>query len=322
MKRHKSLMFLSLLSIALTASCTEKNENTMVGTLERDRIELKVESSEPIVAIRVEDGDIVNAGTLILEQNPSRHQARWDQQAALRDQAAARLGELRRGPRKEAIAEAQARLVANEVLTRNAMADLERATDIFERGLSNQADLDSARTQWQASDAREQADREALAALLSGTTVEELQQAQAALDAAEAGLAQAQLDLERLQVIAPIAGIIDKVLFEQGERPPPGTTVAVLLDGSRSYARVYVPEQLKTQVVRGTRLEIRFDGIEGLWQGTVRWVSSDASFTPYFALTEHDRTRLSFLAEVDIENASSLPTGLPLEAWIPVATAQ
>ena len=71
-----------------------------------------------------------------------------------------------------------------------------------------------------------------------------------------------------------------------------------------------------------TRLDIRFDGIDGIRQGTVRWVSADATFTPYFALTEHDRSRLSFLAEVDIDNASSLPTGLPLEAWIPVAATQ
>jgi HlyD family secretion protein len=32
----------------------------------------------------------------------------------------------------------------------------------------------------------------------------------------------------------------------------------------------------------------------------VRWVSSEAAFTPYFALTERDRGRLSYVAKVDI----------------------
>ena len=321
--RHISLLFFSgLLSLSLIISCAEKAADTMVGTLERDRIELKVESNEPIVSINVEDGDYVEAGSLVLVQDPARNQARWDQQAALRNQAAARLAELRRGPRAEFIRQAQARLVAAEVISHNALADLERATDIFDRGLSNQAALDNASTFWQVSNARELAEREALGSLLTGTTVEELQQAQAGLDAAEAGLALAQLDLQRLNVIAPNSGIIDKVLYETGERPDPGATVAVLLDDGRSYARLYVPELLKSRVRPGTRLDIRLDGIEGTRQGTVRWVSADASFTPYFALTEHDRSRLSFLAEVDIENAASLPAGLPLEAWIPLAAAQ
>ncbi len=310
-----------LLSSTLVISCAEKDPATMVGTLERDRIELKVESNEPITAIAVSDGQTVNAGTLVLEQDPTRHLARLAQQSALRDQAAARLAELQRGPRQEAIRESQARLMANEVITRNAYEELTRAKDIFERGLSNQSALDNAQALWEASKARELADREALASLLGGTTVEELQQAQAWLNAAEARVSLAQLDLDRLRVITPSAGVIDKVLFETGERPQAGSTVTVLLDSNRIFARVYVPEKLKASIVPGTRLNIRIDGLNQEFQGTVSWVSSDATFTPYFALTEHDRSRLSFLAEIDIENAASLPVGLPLEAWLPASTS-
>jgi HlyD family secretion protein len=317
MKRRLFPLAFIVLSMASTLSCAEKGPETMVGTLERDRIELKVESNEPISSIKVQDGQAVPAGTLVLEQDTTRHQARLDQQLSIRDQAAARLAELQRGPRVEAIQESQARLSASKALTKNARTDLDRAKEIFERGLSNQSDLDTAQTIWQALAARELADRESLASLLSGTTVEELQQAQAALNAVQAQVRQAQLDLQRLQVITPAAGIIDKVLFETGERPAPGTTVAVLLDQSRSFARIYVPERWKSRIVVGTRLEIRLDGVDSSRQGTVSWVSADSSFTPYFALTEHDRSRLSFLAEVDIEDASGLPSGLPLEAWLP-----
>jgi HlyD family secretion protein len=316
----KHLRGFSTACVAATLiSCTEPGPETMVGTLERDRIELKVESDEPITAIHVDDGIRVVAGTLVLSQEPGRHQARVQQKQALRDQAAARLAELRRGPRVEAIRESQARLKASEAITRDALADLERARDIFDRGLSNQAELDHALAAWQASSAREQAEREALEALLSGTTVEELQQAQAALDAAEAELALARLDLDRLQLRAPANGVVDKVLFEVGERPQPGSTVAVLLDSAGSYARIYVPEYLKAQVSAGTRLHVRLDGVQGTRSGIVRWISTEPSFTPYFALTEHDRSRLSYVAEVDLDDADSMPAGLPLEAWLPGA---
>ena len=39
-----------------------------------------------------------------------------------------------------------------------------------------------------------------------------------------------------------------------------------------------------------------------------------AAFTPYFALTERDRGRLSYLAKIDItENRERLPDGVPVE---------
>ena len=299
----------------LLSACRGEAERHLVGTLERDRIELKVESDEPIVVIRVEDGQWVAAGDTVIEQDPARHQARLDRRIALRDQAAARLAELRRGPREERIAEAQAVLAANEALTANARREMERVQDVFDRGLSREAALDQAQTTYRDAAAREQAQRETLASLLNGTTVEELQQATAALAAAEAEVQSAQIDLARLQISAPLAGRIDRVLYELGERPPPGTTVAVVLDGARNYARLYVPEDLRAQGIPGATLRVAVDGRPGTFTGRVRWVSTDASFTPYFALTEHDRSRLSYLAEVDIEGAGDLPSGLPVEAW-------
>lgn len=316
MKTPQMTFTLMLTALSVTA-CHKDSPELMVGTLERDRVELKVESNEPIRIIYVQDGATVTVGETLLEQDPARAQARLDQLAATRAQVAARLAELQRGPRPEAIREAQARLQASQAVTANASTDLARARDIFDRGLSNQSDLDHASATWQTAAARELADKEALAGLLNGTTVEELQQAQAALDAAEAGARLAAIDLQRLKLTAPVNGVVDKVLFEVGERPVIGSTVAVLLDNQRLFARIYVPEPLKAQVTVGTTLAVRLDGQNATMQGKVSWVSADASFTPYFALTEHDRSRLSFLAEVVVEDTGNLPVGLPLEAWLP-----
>ena len=48
--------------------------------------------------------------------------------------------------------------------------------------------------------------------------------------------------------------------------------------------------------------------------GRVRWVASDPAFTPYYALTERDRGRLTYVAKVDItEERQRLPDGVPVE---------
>jgi len=310
---RRALLAIMLPTLLAVSACDLETTTFMVGTLERDRIELKVESDEPIVGIHVRDGQAVEAGDPVLTQDPTRAEARLAQVVGQRDQAAARLAELKRGPREETIREARANLEAARVQRANALADLERTQGVFERGLSSQGQLDRDETAYKTAIAREKAAIEALELLLNGTTVEVLQQAEAALAAIQAQVRAAELDLERTRISAPVAGTVDKVLYRLGERPPPGTTIAVLLDSSRSFARVYVPEHLRSRVGPGAIMTVQVDGVAKPFQGRVRWVSADASFTPYFALTEHDRSRLSYLAEIDLEGVQDLPSGVPLQ---------
>lgn len=314
--RATSALLWILFLLPLTA-CDRTETTYMVGTLERDRIDIIVESNEPIMRITAKDGQQVATGDLILEQNPARAEARLAQQTGLRNQAAARLAELRRGPREELIRESRARLESSRAEEKNALANYERTQDIHAQGLSSDFRLDTDRTRYQTAVAQVKADSESLERLLNGTTVEELDQAVAAVEAGEAQVQQARLDLERTRIFAPVNGVVDKVLFRIGERPAPGTTIAVILDSSRTYARVYVPEHLRTRVVPGVSIDVNIDGTGQTFDGTVRWVSADATFTPYFALTEHDRSRLSFLAEIDIPDAADLPSGVPLQADFP-----
>jgi HlyD family secretion protein len=315
----KQKIWLIPVLLATLSACDQTEKTFMVGTLERDRVEVSVESNEPIIAIHVIDGQMLKTGDLILEQDPARLERLLAQQTALRDQTAARLAELERGPRTETIREARAQLESTQASAKNAAANLKRAKEVFERDLSDQQTLDFAITRSKTAAAAEKAASESLERLLNGTTVEELQQAIAALEAAEAGVTRIQLDIERLKVYAPVDGMLDKRLYQIGERPQHGATVGVILDASRTYARIYVPEPLRSSVQPDKQLDVRVDGIEQSITGTVRWVSADASFTPYFALTEHDRSRLSYLAEVDVPDASALPSGVPLEVDFPVS---
>ena len=316
-RRNLLSLLLSVCAAIALSSCNRTETTYMVGTLERDRIDVVVESDEPIITIAVADGQTVSVGDLILEQDPTRAAARLAQQVGLRNQAAARLAELQRGPRVESIREARAKLEASRVEEVNALAIFNRTREVYDLGLSREAQLDRDETNYRTAVAKVQADSEALDRLLHGTTIEELDQAEAALEASEAQVQQAQLDLERTRIRAPVAGVVDKVLFRMGERPSRGTTIAVVLDSSRVFARVYVPEHLRARVTPGKEIDVKIDGVDDLFKGRVRWVSADATFTPYFALTEHDRSRLSFLAEIDVPDAMDLPSGVPLQADFP-----
>ena len=56
-------------------------------------------------------------------------------------------------------------------------------------------------------------------------------------------------------------------------------------------------------------------GVPAAQAGRVRFIAKEASFTPYFALTQKDRGNLVFVAEVDLTDAAArnLPVGIPVE---------
>jgi HlyD family secretion protein len=64
----------------------------------------------------------------------------------------------------------------------------------------------------------------------------------------------------------------------------------------------------------GTAAKIHVDGMKQDFTGKVRFVASEAEFTPYYSLTAADRSRLSFLAEVRVDgpDAEKIPSGVPL----------
>jgi HlyD family secretion protein len=239
--------------------------------------------------------------------------ARLAQARAERERVTAALAELRRGPRSERKASARARLEGAVAALRLAELALRRQQELGRQRLSSEEALDRAGAQQKQALAERDAAAQQLAELERGATGEELLQAEQALARSAAAEREVQVALDRLDVRAPQAGRIDALPFEVGERPTAGAVVAVLLAGDAPYARVYVPEPLRSGIRPGTRATVYVDGRERPFPGTVRRVSADPVFTPYYALTEYDRRRLAYLAEVALDGAPELPAGLPVE---------
>ncbi|HKJ23984.1 MAG TPA: HlyD family efflux transporter periplasmic adaptor subunit [Myxococcota bacterium] len=310
-----SLRSAALAALVALSACGDGGAPPAVGTLERDRLDLVAEVSEPIVERPVEEGDFVEAGALLVRLDDARVRAQESQAASARDRAAARLAELERGPRSERITAARARREGAEGRLTTARRDFERVRGLVERGVASPQRLDEARASFDEALASRDATRARLDELEVGTTSEELAQARAALAGASAALADVRVRLARLEIRAPIAGWVDALPYELGEQPPAGGAVAVLLAGERPYARVYVPESMRVHVVPGTPALVHVDGLEAPLRGRVRNVARDAAFTPYFALTERDRGRLVYPAKVDLVDADArrLPSGVPVE---------
>jgi HlyD family secretion protein len=307
---------ITLLAIAaVLAGCTtDEDANRAVGELASDRIELSAEFNEVIVDIVAAEGASVSAGDPLLRLDDARAQARLADARAVHLQASARLDELLRGPRSEQIIAARAMLEGAVQELQFRQSEANRVREVHDRGLAATEVLDRAIADLDAAEANHKLRRAQLQELLAGTTVEELAQAEQQVAQAKAKLDVAAIDVERHTIAAPADGVVDSRLFETGERPSVGQPTIIMLGGTQPYARVYVPERLRVHVKAGTKARIHVDGMAEPIAGQVRWIASEAAFTPYFALTERDRGRLSYVAKVDIAEARErLPDGVPVE---------
>jgi HlyD family secretion protein len=308
----------AILFLALSGCSRGDPDDIVVGTLERDRLELTAEADEPIVAIAVHEGDRVAAGTPLLRLSADTAQARLDQATAAANVADRKLAELIKGPRAQEITEARAALESAVSAERTAVSEHKRVSDLVARRLLSESELDQVRARRDSVIAEHKQANARLSLLLEGTRRESVEQAQAELQRARAALAETQTSVARYTVVAPRAGVVEALPYKLGERPPTGAPVVVMLADGTPYARVYIPESRRTQFMPGARVNVTVDGSERSYNGVARFVAAQAQFTPYYALTQDDRSRLSYLAEIDLPEAeaNALPAGIPVQVSV------
>jgi HlyD family secretion protein len=306
-----------LSGIALLSACGRHDESTLPGTLERDRVELVADANETIVSLPFAEGATIKAGDIIVVQDRALSAADLDDARAQLANAEARVEELKNGPRNTTIRAAAARRDAARAQRDDAVRERDRLLGLVARSLVSKSEADRQVAAADAAEATLHGAEADLRELQEGTRAEQLAQAKQSADSARAKLAGLETTSARLEVRSPIAGTIDSLPFHVGEKPARGATVAVLLATTAPYARVHVPEPIRARVKVGTAATLRIDGVESTFKGQVRFIASEAEFTPYYSLTAADRSRLSFLAEVVFDDsATSLQSGVPVDVTL------
>lgn len=308
--KTKLLFFIML----FTLSACEKDTNTSaLGTLERDRVVLKTTASEVITEEPIAEGKQVKKGEIIIRLDDNRQKAlvaRAQAQLAIAD---AQFEKLRNGARIEDIDVAKSKVNGAKAVLVSAQKDYDRNKKLKKQNLIPQGTLDKSLAAKDSAKANFRTVTEQLLALTNGTRKEDLDQAQASVAAAQAQLNLEKIRLGELTVKATRNGYLDSLPYHVGERVNSGSAVAVLLIDASPYARVYVPEAWRVKLKVGDELTVRVDGLDKDLTGRLRWIDSSPSFTPYYALNAEDRSRLVYLAEVDLLDNPELPSGIPTQ---------
>ncbi|QDE31102.1 HlyD family secretion protein [Shewanella polaris] len=313
MKRH--LLWLSI--IFLFAGCSGEEGEIAMGLIERDRIILSAPVSEQIRTIAVEEGQTVKSGDLLIQLDPRHAQLLIDQRQALLVQAQAKLNQLQTGARLEQLAAANAAMLAVQAQAQDAERSYVRMKDLWLKKLVAKSEYDSAKALKDQTTAQLSQAKQQWLELKNGTRSEEIAQAQAQTNAAQASLADARQSLADLSILAPKSGVVDVLPWKLGDRVAANVQLITLLASDRLYARVYLPATALGKINQGDSVQVWIDGHKQPVTGTVHNIRSTPAFTPYFALNERDRARLMYLTEIDLPADENLATGIGVEVRLP-----
>jgi len=285
-----------------------------LGTLEWDRVNGRAVASEAIVELQAREGDEVGAGDALLRLDSRLQEAVVNRLKAVVLQAQWKAKKLESGYRPEEVASAIADVEAAKYNRETMQLEFDRKEKIRNTGAISGRSADLSANNLAQAKAAERSAIERLKMLQSGYRKEEVEQARAGLEAARAELKHAQEALARYTVRAERAGILDSLPFKLGDKPPTGAVVTTVLAGGSPWARVYLPEPWLSRVKPGDIVDVYVDGRSKPIEGKVRHIESNASFTPYYTLSEEDRSRLSFVTQIDLDpkSAKGLPLGIPV----------
>jgi multidrug resistance efflux pump len=259
--------------------------------------------------------------------------------------AAAAFQEARVGARSEEIAGARARLVAMQVTLDKAKLDAERARSLFASQSISQGALDDAESALKGAVAQRDALSQALDELQNGSRREEIQQAaaraaeaqanaklvlagsrtedieaaQAAVDAAQGKLDQTDVLISELAIRAPRPARIESLDLRPGDILAPNGAAATLLEDDQLYVRIYVPETQIGHIHPGQEVPINVDSFpHRSFRAVVEHINSEGEYSPRNLQTADERADQVFAARVGLlEGQAELRAGMA--AFIHVA---
>jgi HlyD family secretion protein len=294
----------------------DPDELVLQGNVDIRQVELPFADSERIAEVLVDEGDVVKAGQVLARLDTGRLLPRVQQSEARVAAQSEGLRRLRNGTRPEETSQARAALAAAQAEAANAHSQYERLKQIRDssdgRAVSAQ-DLDAAQAAVRMSEARVETNRKALDLAVAGPRAEDIAQAEAQLDGAEAELRLLRRQLKDAELLAPSDAVVRSRLLEPGEWANPQRAVLSLAVTNPKWVRAYAPELALGRLRVGMPASVTIDSSPKTpINGSLGFISSVAEFTPKTVQTEELRTSLVYEVRVFVQDHDDrLRLGMP-----------
>ena len=314
MRLFKSILVVVIAGACL-AACSKADPERFQGYVEGDFVYMASSQPGQLTRLAVAPGQAVAASAVLFALEAGTESAALQQAREQLRAAEATRADMASGKRPQELAVIDAQLQQARAESDRAARQLARDEAQALIGGAAQAQVDDARAAAQSASAkvRELSDQLAVARL--PTRAEQVAAQAAEVEAARAGVAQAQWRLDQKVVLAPHAGLVFDTMYRSGEWVPAGSPVVRMLPPGNVKVRFFLPEATIGGIAPGRAVAIRCDGCAAEVPAVVSFVSAQAEFTPPVIYSNETRANLVFLVEAQprATDAPKLHPGQPVE---------
>ncbi len=269
------------------------------GRIEATEIDIATRLPGRIEQILVDEGDFVQAGQTLAVMNLDSLQAQLDEAEARERQAghAVIAAQAQVALRESDVATAQAVVRQRESDLFAARQRLNRSSSLASRGAASQQELDDDQARLHSAEAGLAAAKAQVVSAQAGVSAAQADRvgAESAAAAAAATVARIRADLEDSSLKAPRDGRIQLRVAQPGEVLGAGGRVLNMLDLSDVTMTFFMPEAVAGRLAMGSEVRIILDAApQYVIPAEVSFVASQAQFTPKTVETASERQKLMF----------------------------
>jgi HlyD family secretion protein len=227
---------------SLVSRGPHRQDLVLYGNVDLRQVELAFTNNERIAAVLVQEGDRVKRGQLLARVDARRLEPQVSEAEATAAAQHQVVERLHNGSRPQEIAEARANVESARADAINARAQYERRKVLAANSIVSQQDLDNAKAALDVAEAKLAASQKVLDLAIAGPRKEDIGQAEAELRADEAQAAFLRQELADAQLLAPVDAVVRTRLMEPGEMASPQKPVFSLAVTDPKWVRAYVAE--------------------------------------------------------------------------------
>lgn len=318
----KTILLLSITTSLLACSPPEKT-NEFIGYVEAELIYIASPQAGWLTEQSWQAGQQVTNNQQLFRLDESLQVAQVKQAQAMLAQAQAQERNSVTGARQEELAELAALQQAAQVAVDLAKSEQVRWNKIVAQGLAPEATATKVNADYASSVAKIHSIQASIEVARLGARQELINSADAAQQAAQAALEQANWQLSQRQILATMDGHVEEVFFRQGEYVQAGKPVLAILPADALIVRFYVPEPQLVDFKLGQSLQISADGMTQPLKATLFHITRTAEFTPPVIYDQQTRQKLMFLLEArltaDSQSTEQNKQGVMLRPGLPVS---
>ena len=320
MKKPVVLILAVVVIVALIGGGTwwyqsrQNNGLTLYGNVDIRTVNMSFRVGGRLQSLTVDEGDAIKQGQILGQLDQAPYENALMQAKANVATAQAQYDLMMAGYRAEEIAQAAASVKQAQAAYDYAQSYLQRQQGLWNQKLLSANDLENARSSRDQALATLKSAQDKLSQYRAGNRPQEIAQAKANLEQAQAQLAQSTLDLHDTVLTAPSDGTLLTRAVEPGSMLNAGSTVLTLSLTRPVWVRAYVDEKNLNQAQPGREILLYTDGRPNKpYHGKIGFVSPTAEFTPKTVETPDLRTDLVYRLRIIVTDADdSLRQGMPV----------